>query len=54
MEYFVMMATHLIKTAHYFIVEGVPVVPLEQIPLALEGIAYNTLKLITIYFSMLG
>ena len=54
MEYFAMFVSHLIKTAHYFIVEGMPEIPIEYIPEAIEGVVFNFIKLATIYFSMFG
>lgn len=54
MEYLVMFVSHLIKLAEYFLVEGIPTVPLEHIPEAIEGIVFNFIKLATIYLSTLG
>ena len=37
-EYAIMFVTHLIKTAHYFIIEGIPTVSVGQIPEAIEAL----------------
>ena len=52
MEYAIMFVTHLIKTAHYFIVEGIPTVPVSQIPEAIEALFWQTAKITEIYMSM--
>ena len=49
-----MFVSHIFKTMEYFVIEGFPVVPIEHVPEAIEGFIFNTLKLITIYSSMLG
>ena len=54
MEYITMYISHLFKVAEYYIVEGIPTVPIEHIPEAIQGIVFNFIKLATIYFSMLG
>lgn len=54
MEYLIMFVSHLIKSAEYFLVEGIPAVPIEHIPEAIEGVVFNFIKLATIYLSMLG
>ena len=48
-----MMISHAFKTIEYFMVEGVDI-PLDHITEVIDGLVFNTLKLITIYFSMLG
>lgn len=54
MEYLMMFISHLLKSAEYYIVEGIPIVPLEHLPEAINGIVFNFVKIATIYFSMLG
>lgn len=49
-----MLFTHFLKVAHYFLVEGLPEIPVEHIPEAIEGVVFNLIKLATIYFSMFG
>ncbi len=52
MNYIILLITHIIKSAEYFIVEGLPNIPLNNLPEAAEAIAFNLLKLIEIYLSM--
>ena len=52
MEYAIMFVTHLIKSAHYFIVEGIPTVPITQIPEAIEALFWQLLKMAEIYASL--
>ena len=52
MEYAVMFVTHLIKIAQYFIVEGIPTVPVAHIPEAIEALFWQSLKLAEIYASL--
>lgn len=51
MIYISMFIAHLIKMAEYFLVQGIPAVSIEQLPIAIEGIVYNYVKLIEIYLS---
>lgn len=53
MEYFVMMATHLIKTVHYFTVDGFPEITLDMLPDVIQALIFNTAKLLTIYAAIL-
>lgn len=48
-----MLFTHILKAIEFFVVEGIHI-PLDHIPEVINGLVFNTLKLITIYFSMLG
>lgn len=52
MNYLIMFVTHLIKTAHYFIVEGIPKVSIGQIPDAIEAFFWQSLKIFEIYMSL--
>lgn len=54
MEYAIMFVTHLIKTAHYFLVEGIPTVPVEQIPEAIEALFWQSLKIAEIYATLIA
>lgn len=49
MEYLIFFIEHIIKTAEFFAVEGFPIVPIELIPAAIEGIIFNLFKIISIY-----
>ena len=51
MEYFLMFISHILKTIEYFAIEGFPEITVEQLPYIAEALAYNFLKIITIYFS---
>ena len=53
MEYAIMFVTHLLKTAHYFMVEGIPTVPVEQIPEAIEAMFWLSVKMAEKYASTL-
>jgi hypothetical protein len=53
MELITMFIAHLIKSAEYFLVEGLPVVPVEHWAEIPGAIAFNLAKLITIYLSIL-
>lgn len=48
-----MFITHLIKSAEYFLIEGVPLISLEQIPHVPEALFWQTLKIAEIYFSLI-
>lgn len=53
MELLTMFISHLFKSAEYFLIEGIPTIPVEywvEIP---GAIAFNIVKLITIYLSIL-
>ena len=52
MNYLIMFVTHLIKTAHYFLVEGIPTIPVGQIPDAIEAFFWQSLKIFEIYMSL--
>lgn len=52
MEYIIMFILHIIKTAEYFAVSGLPEIPPEQLPAAIEGFILNLVKLAEIYASM--
>ena len=52
MEYIIMFIFHIIKTAEYFAISGLPEIPLEQLPAAVEGFIFNVIKLAEIYASM--
>ena len=47
-----MFVTHLIKTAHYLIVEGIPTVPVGQVPETVEALFWQLLKMAEIYASL--
>ena len=48
-----MFITHLFKVAEYYLVEGVPTIPLEQIVYVPEALFWQTAKIIEIYLSIL-
>ena len=50
-EALLMFLTHMLKSAEYFIVEGFPAIPAEQLPYAAEALIYNFIKLFEIYLS---
>ncbi|MBQ4630631.1 MAG: hypothetical protein IJB70_06590 [Clostridia bacterium] len=52
MEYIIMFFTHLLKSAEYFIIEGIPTIPFEHWAEIPGAFAFNLLKLIEIYLSM--
>ncbi len=49
MEYLIIFITHIIKSIDYFAVEGLPIIPLHQLPEAAEAIVFHLCKLITVY-----
>ena len=53
METITMLFTHLIKSAEYFLVEGISIVPVDHWVEIPGAIAFNIAKLITIYMSIL-
>lgn len=53
MEILIMYFTHLLKSAEYFIIEGLPNIPFEHWAEIPDAIAFNIAKLITIYLSIL-
>ena len=53
METFAMLLTHIIKTIEFFLIEGVPEVPVECLAEIPGAIAFNVVKFITIYLSIL-
>jgi hypothetical protein len=46
-----MFFSHLIKMAEYFVANDFPEVSFEELPIAIEGLIYNAIKLIEIYYS---
>lgn len=53
MEYLIMFITHLFKVAEYYLIEGIPTIPLEQIPYIPEALFWQTAKIVEIYLSIL-
>lgn len=53
MEAVTMYFTHIIKVIEYFVIEGLPDVPVEYWAEIPGAIAFNVVKLITIYLSIL-
>lgn len=53
METLIVFITHLLKSAEYFVIEGIPIIPFEHWAEIPEAIAFNIAKLITIYLSIL-
>lgn len=53
MEYLAMFISHLFKVAEYYLVEGIPTIPLEQIIYVPEALFWQTTKIIEIYLSIL-
>lgn len=53
MELITMFITHLFKVAEYYLVEGIPTIPLEQIPYIPEALFWQTAKIVEIYLSIL-
>ena len=53
MELITMFISHLFKVAEYYLVEGVPTIPLEQIVYVPEALFWQTAKIIEIYLSIL-
>jgi hypothetical protein len=51
MELIFMFITHILKTFEYFAIEGFPEITIEQLPYLAEALAYNFIKIITIYLS---
>ena len=48
-----MFISHLFKSAEYFLIEGIPTIPLEQIPYIPEALFWQTAKIVEIYLSIL-
>ena len=53
MEYLIMFISHLFKSAEYFLIEGIPTIPLEQIVYIPEALFWQIAKIIEIYLSIL-
>ena len=53
MEYLIMFVTHYFKAAEFFIIEGIPSIPLDKLPEAAEAFIWQSLKLLGIYLSVL-
>ena len=53
MEYLIMFITHLFKVAEYYLIEGIPTIPLEQILYIPEALFWQTAKIVEIYLSIL-
>ena len=53
MEYLVLFISHMFKAAEYYLIEGVPTIPVEHWAEIPGAIAFNIAKLITIYMSIL-
>jgi hypothetical protein len=53
MELVTMFISHLFKSAEYFLIEGIPTIPVEHWAEIPGAIAFNIVKLITIYLSIL-
>lgn len=53
MELITMFISHLFKSAEYFLIEGVPTIPLEQIIYVPEALFWQTAKIVEIYLSIL-
>lgn len=53
MELITMFITHLFKVAEYYLIEGIPTIPLEQIPYIPEALFWQTAKIVEIYLSIL-
>ena len=51
MNYIILLITHIIKSAEYFVEEGLPVLTSEQLPYLLEALIYNLTKIVEIYLS---
>ncbi len=52
MEIVIMLITHIIKSAVYFAASGLPEIPPEHIPAAVEAFILNVVKLAEIYASV--
>lgn len=53
MEYIMMFITHLLKVAEFYLVEGIPTIPFEQLIHVPEALFWQTLKILEIYLSIL-
>ena len=53
MNNIIMFISHLFKSAEYFLIEGIPTIPVEHWAEIPGAIAFNVVKLITIYLSIL-
>ena len=51
MEYISMFFTHFFKVIEYFVVEGLPEIPLNTLPEAAEALFFNIIKIVQIYLS---
>ncbi len=49
MDYLLMLFTHLIKSAEFFTIEGLPNIPITHFPYAVSELIYNIVKIIEIY-----
>ena len=53
MEYAEMFLTHIFKTVEYFAAEGFSEIPLTDMLLSLEGLAYHIANLASLYLAVL-
>lgn len=51
MEYIIMIVSHIIKSAEFFITEGLPEIPFDRITDAAAALVFNIIKLAEIYLS---
>lgn len=51
MEYIILIITHILKSAEFFITEGLPNIPIDALPEATEAFVFNLVKLVEIYLS---
>lgn len=48
-----MLIPHIIKTIEYIAVEGFPVIPLEELLVSLQGLAFHLVNMISLYLAVL-
>lgn len=51
MEYIIMIVSHILKSAEFFIIEGLPNISLDNLPEMVEALIFNFFKLAEIYLS---
>lgn len=53
MEYLTMIITHLYKVAEYFLIEGIPKIPIEKAIYIPKALFWQAVKIVEIYLSIL-
>ena len=52
MEYIIMIVSHILKSAEFFIIEGFPEITFENLPDVIVSSLSNIMKLVIVYLSL--